>query len=83
MIGEGRGTARDPARAAEWIGKAAAQGETAAQYLFGRFLLEGTGVERNPAEAAKSLLKAAAKGTRRRSFWSRGFTSAASASRRT
>ena len=67
-IAEGRGTARDPARAAEWIGKAAAQGETAAQYLFGRFLLEGIGVERNPAEAAKSLLKAAAKGNAQAQF---------------
>src|SRR5689334_12846885 len=62
MIAEGRGTARDPARAAEWVGKAAEQGETAAQYLYGRFQLEGFGVERNPAEAAKSLMKAAAKG---------------------
>ena len=29
---EGRGTERDPKRAADWVGKAAEQGDTQAQY---------------------------------------------------
>lgn len=50
---------RDTARAAEWIGKAAAQGLTAAQYNYALLLVNGWGGAWNPFEAWRQLRDAA------------------------
>lgn len=50
---------RDTVRAAEWIGKAAAQGLTAAQYNYALLLVNGWGAPWNPFEAWRQLRDAA------------------------
>ncbi len=50
---------RDTVRAAEWIGKAAAQGLTAAQYNYALLLVNGWGAAWNPFEAWRQLRDAA------------------------
>lgn len=59
----GRGfLARDPARAAAWFQKAAAQGEPEAQLALARASLAGDGVPRDPATALRFARAAAAGG---------------------
>ncbi len=55
----GRGVARDPARAAEWYRRAAAQGDPLAEYALAELYVRGLGVPRDEAAAA-ALYRAAA-----------------------
>lgn len=49
----GRGVPRDPKRSAYWYGKAADQGDPAAQTEMGFFYAQGIGVQADPARAAQ------------------------------
>ncbi|MCO5146618.1 MAG: peptidoglycan-binding protein [Aquamicrobium sp.] len=59
---EGRGVAADPAKAAEWYGKAAEDGLAPAQYRLGSFYEKGIGVGRDIAAAKKWYAQAAEAG---------------------
>lgn len=56
------GAGRQPAKALEWAGKAAAQGHAAAQFYLGICHEEGRGVPSNPVKAREFFVKAAAQG---------------------
>jgi TPR repeat protein len=56
----GRGVAQRCATAAQWVAKAAREGNTAAQYNLGLRYRDGDGLPRNEDEAVKWLQKAAA-----------------------
>jgi TPR repeat protein len=56
----GRGVAPRCATAAQWVAKAAREGNTAAQYNLGLRYRDGDGLPRNEDEAVKWLQKAAA-----------------------
>ncbi len=58
----GRGASPDTAKGAFWIGQAAAQSLTAAQFNLGILYYHGWGVEWNPFEAYGEFLAAAKKG---------------------
>ena len=62
MVSRGQGRGARSGEAAEWIGKAAEQGQTIVAVLLARIISTASASKRNSAEAAKSLLKAAAKG---------------------
>lgn len=66
MIGviyeKGQGVAVNFAEAAQWYGKAADKGNSAAQYRLGRLCERGLGVEQNREEAVKWYKKAAKQG---------------------
>jgi hypothetical protein len=47
MYAEGRGVARDPKQALEWLRKSANSGFVKAQFAIGRFYARGTGVKRD------------------------------------
>jgi TPR repeat protein len=59
---EGLGVAEDPAVAAAWFAKAAAQSHTLAEHNLGNAYAAGRGVAADPALAAQWWLKAAVKG---------------------
>ena len=52
MYAEGRGVERDYQKCAEWLIKAALQGEVAAQFNLGNLYFFGKGVERDLDKAA-------------------------------
>jgi TPR repeat protein len=54
--------AQDPARAADWVYAAAADGLPQAQLCYGGMLLEGTGIARDPVAALQWFLRAARQG---------------------
>jgi TPR repeat protein len=58
----GRGTAKNPALAAQWYQKGANAGSTQAQFALGRLYSRGLGVAKNGPEAATWYRKAAARG---------------------
>lgn len=58
----GSGIAPDTSRAAEWIGRAAAQELTPAMYNYGLLLLNGRGVSWNPFTAYRYIRAAAERG---------------------
>ncbi len=62
MHSQGLGADRDPARAAEWFGRAAELGHPEAQYLLGAMYEEGRGVPLDDSAAASWYRKAAAQG---------------------
>lgn len=62
MYRKGDGVPADPARAALWLGKAAAQGHDNAQLSLGLMYLEGGGVTKDDKLAAQWFAKAAAQG---------------------
>ena len=53
---------RDAAKAIEWYQKAAAQGDTDAQYTLGLMYSNGDGVPRNDAKGMEWFQKSAARG---------------------
>lgn len=59
---QGEGVARNPALAAAWFEKAAAQGSAVAQFNLGKLYEEGRGVQRDPALAFSWYRKAAEQG---------------------
>ena len=62
MYDEGRGVARDPAKAAEWWRKAAEQGDAAAQLNLGVMYASGIGVSQNHSQAVHWWRQAAEQG---------------------
>jgi TPR repeat protein len=62
MYDEGRGAAKDPARAIAWYGKAAAQGLAPAELAMGTFYANGETVKRDPVAAAKWFFLAGSHG---------------------
>ena len=58
---EGRGVARNPAKALYWF-REASRKNLAARYRVGNHYLNGEGVARDPIEATKQYLSAAAEG---------------------
>ena len=58
----GKGLPADPARAAYWMERAAAQGLAPAQRSFGEFLEQGVGLDPDPAAARAWYERAASQG---------------------
>jgi hypothetical protein len=58
MYAEGRGVAKDDAKAMHWLRQAAAQGNALAQAGLGVMYKEGRGVARDPAEARRLFAQA-------------------------
>ena len=58
----GLGVPQDPARAAEWLQKAAAQGEPAAQVTLGTMYLSGSGVARDLEQGLRWIRASATQG---------------------
>ena len=62
MCERGGGGSEDPARAAEWYGKAAGNGHARAQFSLGLMYYNGQGVERDLAAARRMWEQAAEQG---------------------
>jgi TPR repeat protein len=62
MYAEGRGVGQNDAKAAQWFGAAAWQGNVKAQYRIGQMYAKGQGVARNDLEAMRWFRKAARQG---------------------
>ena len=58
----GTGVARDPTKAAQWLDRAAIEGNSEAQYLYAKMFRSGYGVAQNNQAADNWLAKSAAQG---------------------
>ena len=65
MYLHGEGSAKDPKRAAQWIGRAASQHDPVAQYWIGSLYDHGDGVAKDTSEAMRWYLAAATQGNRK------------------
>jgi TPR repeat protein len=66
MLLEGKGAARDPVRAAEWIRRAAEQGQTMSWHMLGRLQFDGIGMKRDRRKPRNPSSRRRPRVTRRR-----------------